>query len=275
MENILLVIFCHHSSLILVDDDAIVKTLHSIKSKSSSGHDGISTKFLKFLSPPFISPLRVIINQSLITGIYPEKLKIAKVIPLFKKDDKAKTDNYRPISPLSSIWKIFEKVVYNQLYKYFTQNKLFYDSQYGFRAKHSTEFATVELVDIILHSINNKELPLAIYMDLSKAFDTLDHTILSNKLRYYGITDISLKWFMPYLSQRTQYVEVNGIQSSKGLFRRECHRDPFWVRFYSWFIWMTFLLQPNTLLSFYMLMIPRYSVQWHILFQHCHMSTIF
>ena len=84
------------------------------------------------------------------------------------------------------------------------QNKLFYDNQYGFRAKHSTELATVELVDRILHSIDNKELPLAIYMDLSKAFDTLDHTILSNKLRYYVITDISLKWFMSYLSQRTQ-----------------------------------------------------------------------
>ena len=199
----------------LVDDDTIVKTLHSIRSKSSSGHDGISTKLLKFLSPPLISPLRVIINQSLITGIFPEKLKIAKVIPLFKKDDKAKTDNYRPISLLSSISKIFEKVVYNQLYRYFTQNKLFYDSQYGFRAKHSTELATVEQVDRILHSIDNKELPLAIYMDLSKAFDTLDHTILSNKLRYYGITDISLKWFMSNLSQSIQYVEVNDIQSSK------------------------------------------------------------
>ena len=150
----------------LVDGDTIVKTLNSIKSKSSSGHDGISTKLLKFLSPPLMSPLWVIINQSLITGIYPDKLKIAKVILLSEKDDKAKTNNYRPISHLSSISKIFEKVVYNQLYRYFKQNKLFYDSQYGFRAKHSTELATVELVvvDIILHSIDNKELPLPIYI---------------------------------------------------------------------------------------------------------------
>ena len=84
----------------------------------------------------------MIINQSLITGIYPDKLNIA----LSKKDDKAKTNNYRPISLLSSISKMFQKVVYNQLYRYFTQNKLFYDSQYGFRAKHSTELANVELV---------------------------------------------------------------------------------------------------------------------------------
>ena len=200
---------------ILVDDDTIAKTLHSIKSKSPSGPDGISTKLLKFHLPPLISPLRVIINQSLITGIYPDKLKIAKVIPLFEKDDKAKTDNYRLISLLSSISKIFEKFVYNQPYRYFTHNKLFYDSLYGFRAKNSTELATVELVDRILHSIDNKELPLAIYMYLPKALVTPDHSILSNKFRYYGITYMSLKCFVSYLSQRTQYVEV---QSSKRLF---------------------------------------------------------
>ena len=79
-----------------------------------------------------------------------------------------------------SISKIFEKVVYNQLHRYFTQNNLFSDSQYGFRAKHSTELATVELVDIILQSTDNKELPLAIYMDLSKAFDELESSIISN-----------------------------------------------------------------------------------------------
>ena len=170
----------------LVDDDIIAKTLHSIKSKSSSGHDGISTKLLKFLSPPLISPLRVIINQSLITGIYPDKLKIAKVIPLFKKDDKAKTNNYRPISLLSSISKSIEKVVYNQLYRYFTQNNLFYDSHYGFRANHSTELATVELVDRIRLSIDNKELPLAIYIWIYRR--------------------LSIRWITPYY--RISYVTM-------------------------------------------------------------------
>ena len=104
--------------------------------------------------------------------------------------------------------------------------KIFYDSQYGFRAKHSTELAIVELVDKILHNIYNKELPLAIYMDLSKTFDTLDHTILSNTLRYYGITDISLKWFMSYLSQRTQYAEVNCIKSSKRVIQTGVPQGP-------------------------------------------------
>ena len=116
-----------------------------------------------------------------------------------------------------SISKIFEKVVYNQLCRYFTQNNLFSDSQYGLRAKHSTELATVELVDRIFQSTDNKELPLAIYMDLSKAFDGLESSIISNATLLWHQREITLV-FHQLLSQRTKYVEVNGIQSSKKLF---------------------------------------------------------
>ena len=116
-----------------------------------------------------------------------------------------------------SISKIFEKVVYNQWYRYFTQNNLFSDSQYGLRAKHSTELATVELVDRILQSTDNKELPLAIYMDLSKAFDGMESSIISNATLLWHQREITLV-FHQLLSQRTKYVEVNGIQSSKKLF---------------------------------------------------------
>ena len=105
----------------LIDDESLRKTFHSLRTKSSSGYDGISTRLLKFLAPALISSLRLIINQSLITGIYPDKLKTAKVIPLYKKGDKTKCDNYRPISLLCAICKLFEKVVYNQLYDYFTK----------------------------------------------------------------------------------------------------------------------------------------------------------
>ena len=185
-----------------------------IRTKTSSGYDGISTQLLKFLSPALISPLRLIINQSLITGIFPDKLKIAKVVPFFKKGDIAKCDNYQPMSLLSAISKLFEKVVYNQLYEYFTKNKLFHENQYGFRTKHSTELAVTELTDRMLINIDNKKLPLAIFMDLSKAFDTFDHQILIVKLCHYGIRGISLMWFESYLSQRTQYVEVDKFKSS-------------------------------------------------------------
>ena len=135
----------------------------------------------------------------------------------------------------SSISKIFEKVVYNQLYRYFTQDKLFSDSQYGFGAKHSTKLATVDLVDIILQSTDNKELPLAIYIDLSKAFDGMESSIISNATLLWHQREITLV-FHQLLSQRNKYVEVNDIQSSKKLFWRECHRDPFGAQFYSRFM---------------------------------------
>ena len=104
-------------------------------------------------------PLTLIINQSLITGIFPEKLKLAKVIPLYKKDDKLITNNYRPISLLTSISKLFEKVVFEQLSGYFSINDYFHDGQYGFRERHSTELATIELMDRVISALNDKFSP--------------------------------------------------------------------------------------------------------------------
>ena len=197
----------------LIDDDYTKKVINSLRTKTSSGHDGISVKLLKFLSPGLAGPLTIIINQSLITGIFPDKLKIAKVVPLHKKDDKMKLDNYRPISLLSSISKVFEKVVFNQLTEYFKLNNLLFEGQYGFRDKHSTELATVELMDRVITALEEKRLPISIFMDLSKAFDTLDHKILLSKLQYYGVTGTALNWFNDYLSNRSQYVEINGMSS--------------------------------------------------------------
>ena len=130
-----------------VCQEDVMKSINKLKSKSSSGHDGISTVLLKKIAPVISAQLTVIINQSLLTGIFPNKLKIAKVTPLFKKDDPHLFDNYRPISLLPAISKVFEKIVYKQIYEYFTENKLIYDSQYGFREKHSTELASLELCD--------------------------------------------------------------------------------------------------------------------------------
>lgn len=197
----------------LQSPDNIKKVLSSLRSKESSGFDGISVKFLKFLSPALVTPLTLIINQSLVTGIFPTKLKIAKVIPLLKKGHAYILDNYRPVSLLSAISKLFEKVVYNQLYEYFQRYKLFYTSQYGFRKRHSTEYATLELLDKLLHDIDDRNATFAVYMDLSKAFDTLNHNILLEKLHRYGIHDSELSWFSNYLCNRTQYVEIEGYQS--------------------------------------------------------------
>lgn len=197
-----------------VNIEDVTKTIKNLKSKSSSGHDGISTILLKKIAPVISAQLTTIINQSLITGIFPNKLKIAKVSPLYKKDDPHLFDNYRPISLLPAISKVFEKIVYKQLYNYFTKNKLIYDSQYGFREKHSTELASLELCDRILKYLDDGKIPITLFLDLSKAFDTLDHEILLNKLKYYGIEGICLAWFKSYLTERTQYVQYGDIKSS-------------------------------------------------------------
>ena len=123
-------------------------------------------------------------------------------------------ENYRLISLLASISKIFEGVVFNQIYQYFVENTLLFDGQYGFRKHHSTEFSALELVDRISNGLDKKkETPVYIFLNLSKVFDTLDHEILLNKLQYYGIKDVALYLFSRYLSDRFQFVEMDGFRS--------------------------------------------------------------
>ena len=112
---------------------------------------------------------------------------------------------------------MFEKAAYGQLYEYFSSHALFYDSQYGFRKYHSTELAALELVDRIHKEIDENKIPFSVFLDLSKAFDTLDHDILLHKLQYYGITGTTLDWFRSYLTERYQYVDYNGASSSMKL----------------------------------------------------------
>ena len=192
---------------------SIQKIIDKIAPKSSTGHDSLSTLTLKRISSAVTPALTLIINQSLLTGIFPEKLKLAKVIPLFKKGDPHTLDNDRPISLLPAISKIFEKTVFLQVYHYFQNNNLFYKSQYGFRTDHSTELASLEFTDIIYQNLDRGKIPISVFLDLSKAFDTLDHAILLNKLKYCGIKGSALVWFKSYLSNRCQFVDFDGTLS--------------------------------------------------------------
>ena len=134
--------------------------MKSLKNKTSSGHDSISIKLLKFLSPARVKPLSLIINQSLITGIYPEMLKRVKILASFKKGDETLIEHYRTVSLVTSPFKVFEKFVFIQLSTYFQDNGLFYEIQYGFRVNHSTQLTTVELLDRIMSALDHKVLPI-------------------------------------------------------------------------------------------------------------------
>ena len=131
-------------------------------------------------------------------------------MPLFKKGDQHILDNHRPISLLPVISKVFEKIVFDQLYQYLTDNDLIFTSQNGFRKLHSTELASIELIDRIAQYMDSGKLPLSIFLDLSKAFDTLDHSILLDKPKFYGLSNTP---FQSYLRSRQQFVEFDGTCS--------------------------------------------------------------
>ena len=149
------------------------------------------------------------------TGIFPEAMKLSKVIPLFKKNDTKDLANYRPISLLTSFSKLFEKVIYKQLYSYLNENMLLSENKFGFRSNFSTELAALSFSDHLTKQMDMKRTPISIYLDLSKAFDTLDHNILLSKLDHYGISGIANDLFKSYLIERAQYVYFNGIESEK------------------------------------------------------------
>ena len=190
-----------------VTEKTVEEIIDNLKPKTSCGVDRLSNKLLKFIKYEITKPLTKIINQSLLTGIFLDKLKLAKVLPIYKKNDDNILDNYRPISVLPTISKVLERIIYNQIYNHFTELKLFFDSQYGFRTEHSTELATLELIDRIVVKMDQNKIPLNIYLDLSKAFDTINHEILIFKLKHYGIIGNSLNLLKSYLTNRKQYVE--------------------------------------------------------------------
>ena len=164
--------------------------------------------------------MKEIINMSFATGVYPDLLKIAKVIPIFKnKGDQLLVTNYRPISLLSNINKIFEKLIYSRIVSFLNLHNCIYEFQFGFRANHSTNHALISLTEQIREALDNSNFACGIFIDLQKAFDTVDHNILLNKLDHYGIRGLANNWFKSYLTNRKQFVSINGFNSNKQLMK--------------------------------------------------------
>ena len=147
-------------------------------------------------------PLADIFNLSLSTGNVPEQLKIAKVIPIYKKENVEIFSNYRLVSVLPCFSKILERLGFDRCMDYINNYNLLNEKQFGFRAKHSTYMAVIELVDKIANAVERNETTVGIFLDLSKAFDTINHDILLYKVEYYGFRGATLDWFKSYLSNR-------------------------------------------------------------------------
>lgn len=188
----------------------IKSQLENLKTNKATGIDDISAKFLKLSAPIICKPLAIILNFSIQQGIYPDNLKKAKVTPIFKKGDRADPNNYRPISVLPIISSIFERHISNCITTFVDKYNLIYHNQSGFRKQHSCQTALTKLTDTWLAAINENEIVGSVLLDLTKAFDLVNHNILLRKLASYKFSPTTLVWFDSYLSNRKQQVHVSG-----------------------------------------------------------------
>ena len=154
-----------------------------------------------------------IFNLSFESGVFPGAMKIAKVIPLFKGGDAEDFSNYRPVSLLSQFSKILEKLYNNRLLSLMNVNNVLFSGQFGFRENHSTALALTEMVEVITDAMDRGNYSIGVFVDLKKAFDTIDHKILIRKLAYYGIRGVASEWLCSYLTNRKQYVNYNNMNS--------------------------------------------------------------
>jgi len=190
------------------DAEEIAAEISSLKLGKSVGPFSVPVKVLKILQPYIAKPLEIIFNSSLATGIVPQSLKIAKVIPIFKKGSNTDLGNYRPISLLSVFDKILEKIVAKRMLNYIEKKNILYDKQFGFRSNYSTDYAILSIIDKIQQAIDKREFSCGIFLDMSKAFDTVNHQILIAKLNRYGFRGPISDWLTDYLKDRKQFVSI-------------------------------------------------------------------
>ena len=197
----------------------INKIIDSLKSKNSSGYDEIPTRIIKISKPCIISPLINICNKMLAQGNYPERLKFSLIKPVYKSGDKSSPSNYRPISPVPAFSKIFEKVIYKRLSDHLNNNAILDKHQFGFQSEVSTENASHMLLNEILEAMNSKQMVGGLFCDLHKAFDCINHDVLLEKLKFYGVSGKFYNLVKSYLNGRYQKVILNhnnSIESTWG-----------------------------------------------------------
>lgn len=192
----------------------VVEAIRKLSSSAGPGPDGIESKFIKLASSVISSPLAVLFNMSFTTCDVPSAWKASKVIPLHKGGDMQNVNNYRPISIINCVVKLFEKIIFDQISNYLTRNNLLSQYQSGFRKHFSTTSALLKFTNDVFNSFDNNMCTGAIFLDLTKAFDLVDHYLLLDKLHAFGFSSSTLLWFNSYLHHRRQYVSFRGARSN-------------------------------------------------------------
>ena len=177
------------------------------------GRDGVTAKCLKCITDHIAMPLTRLANLSFAQGVFPRDLKVAMVSPLYKAKDPMIFSNYRPISLLSSFSKILEKLMPNRLLKFLNKCDILNKYQFGFPNNHSTYMALIILLEDLNNALDKGECSIGIFLDFQKAFDTVNHGILLDKLYHYGIRGPAYESFSNYLNERYQFVVYNGCES--------------------------------------------------------------
>lgn len=193
-------------------EEELVSILSVLKN-TAAGVDGLPMTIIKKNINVILNPLLHICNLSMQTGVFPSDLKIAKVKPLYKKDNKCNIENYRPISILPAFSKVIERLICNRLVDHLDNNNIICNNQHGFRRGRSTTSAVLTVTDSILRSFDGNKYSLAVFIDLSKAFNMVDHKLLLDKLNLMGVRGVAFDWFKNYLHQRKQYVNFNNVNS--------------------------------------------------------------
>ena len=205
------------SSLFLfptTEEEVIKISYECLNSRKAAGFDCIRPKIVREVIPFIAQPLTHIFNISFMTSTFPDHLKKAKVVPVFKKGNVDNFCNYRPISILPCFSKVLERLMFNRLNSFLSDHNILSNCQYGFRSGHSTELALIDAVDKLHSALQSKKQSIGIFLDLSKAFDTIDHQILLQKLSHYGVRGSVNLWFKSYLSSRQQFTTVNNVHSN-------------------------------------------------------------